>query len=102
MSLVTASNLSKGFGAQTVFEDVTLRVARGEKIGIVGKNGGGKTTLLKMILGMETPDRGNIKVTRSVRIGYLAQVQISDEGRTLLEEARTALEALFDAENELR
>ncbi|MDX1932057.1 MAG: ABC-F family ATP-binding cassette domain-containing protein [Capsulimonadales bacterium] len=102
MSLITISGLHKGFGAQTVLEDVHLRVARGEKIGIVGKNGGGKTTLLKMILGIEPVDRGTVKVSRGVRIGYLAQVQVADEGRTLLAEARTALDALFDAENELR
>ena len=96
------AEVGKSFGVQTIFESVTARVNRGEKIGIIGKNGGGKTTLLKMILGVDTPDTGSIKVARGVRIGYLAQIQIADAARTVRDEARTALEALFEAENELR
>ncbi|GAB4463322.1 MAG: ABC-F family ATP-binding cassette domain-containing protein [Armatimonadaceae bacterium] len=102
MSLLTASNLQKGFGAQAVLDDISLRVARGEKIGIVGKNGGGKTTLLKILLGLETPDRGSVHVARGIRIGYLSQISTLDETRTVREEAQTALAALYDAENELR
>lgn len=102
MSLLTASNLYKEFGAQAVLDDISLRVARGEKIGIVGKNGGGKTTLLKILLGLETPDRGHVHVARGVRIGYLSQISMLDDTRTVREEASTALNALFDAEAELR
>lgn len=102
MSLLTASNLYKGFGAQSVLEDISVRVARGEKIGIVGKNGGGKTTLLRILIGREEADRGTVHVARGVRIGYLSQVAALDESRTVREEALTALDALFDAENELR
>ena len=95
MSLLIISGLTKGYGAQSVLQDVSLRVARGEKIGIVGKNGGGKTTLLRLILGRETADAGSIHVARGVRIGYLSQIAALDEGRTVREEAETALEALF-------
>jgi ATP-binding cassette subfamily F protein 3 len=102
MSLVTISNLGKGFGAQAVLEGVSLRVARGEKVGIVGKNGGGKTTLLKLILGREEPDAGSVRVARGVRIGYLSQIAQVVEGRTVREDAETALSALSDAESELR
>jgi len=102
MSIVTISGLGKGFGAQTVLENLNLRVARGEKIGIVGKNGGGKTTLLKMLVGRETPDRGSIRVARGVRIGYLSQIAELGEGHTVREEALTALGSVKDAEMELR
>ncbi|MBC8101273.1 MAG: ABC-F family ATP-binding cassette domain-containing protein, partial [Cytophagales bacterium] len=102
MSILTISGLGKGFGAQTVLENVSLRVGRGEKIGIVGKNGGGKTTLLKMLVGRETPDRGNIHLARGVRIGYLSQIADLGDERTVREEALTALVALKNAETELR
>lgn len=102
MSLVTASGLHKGFGAQSVLEDISVRVGRGEKIGIVGKNGGGKSTLLKILIGRETPDSGSVHVAHGVRIGYLSQISSLDETRTVRDEARTALDALYDAEQELR
>ncbi|MES2461560.1 MAG: ABC-F family ATP-binding cassette domain-containing protein [Armatimonadota bacterium] len=102
MSILTISGLGKGFGAQTVLENVSLRVARGEKIGIVGKNGGGKTTLLKMLVGRETPDRGSIHIARGVSIGYLSQVVDMDEEKTVRTEALTALNTLKNAEAELR
>jgi ATP-binding cassette subfamily F protein 3 len=102
MSILTISGLGKGFGAQTVLENVSLRVARGEKIGIVGKNGGGKTTLLKMLVGRETPDRGNIHIARGVSIGYLSQIADLDDERTVRDEALTALSTLKNAEAELR
>ncbi len=102
MSLVTVSGLSKGFGPQTVFENVSIRVARGEKIGIVGKNGGGKTTFLKMLIGREDPDKGTVSVAKGVRVGYLSQIAELDDARTVKQEAETALSALFDVEAELR
>jgi ATP-binding cassette subfamily F protein 3 len=102
MSLLTISNLRKDYGARRVLDNVNLRVARGEKIGIAGKNGGGKTTLLRLLLGHETPDGGAIHVARGVRIGYLSQNVALDETRTVQQEAETALLALRDAETEMR
>ncbi|HVK04481.1 MAG TPA: ABC-F family ATP-binding cassette domain-containing protein [Armatimonadaceae bacterium] len=102
MSLLTASNLGKNYGAETVLVGVNARVARGEKIGIVGKNGGGKTTLLKILIGIEEPDTGSVSVARGVRIGYLSQIAQLDESRNVRQEAETALAALSDAETELR
>lgn len=102
MSLLTLSNLRKDYGARRVLDAVSLRVARGEKIGIVGRNGGGKTTLLRLIMGSETPDAGSVHVARGIRLGYLAQIARMDETRTVREEAETALAVLLDAEAELR
>lgn len=102
MSLITASNLHKAYGAETVLEDVSVRVNRGEKIGVVGKNGGGKSTLLKILIGLEEHDRGSVHVARGVRIGYLSQIATLDDRRTVRDEARGALDVLFDAESELR
>lgn len=102
MSLITITDLGKDYGADTILDSVALRLARGEKVGIVGKNGGGKTTLLRMILGIEEPTRGNIKVAHGVQIGYLSQIARLDESKTILEEAETALASVADAEAHLR
>ena len=102
MSLITISGVGKDFGPHTVLTEVTAAVARGEKIGIVGKNGGGKSTLLKCLLGLETPDRGSIRIARGLHIGYLAQSAQVDPSRTVRDEALTALASLQGAEEDLR
>ena len=102
MSLITISELGKDYGPHTILDGISLRLARGEKVGIVGKNGGGKTTLLRLLLGIEEPTRGNIRVARGVRIGYLSQIARLDESKTILEEAETALASVADAEAHLR
>jgi len=90
------------YGPDTILENVSLSVARGERIGIVGRNGGGKTTLLKAILGIEQPAGGSIHIAKGIRIGYLSQIQSIDESQTVIQAAEVALSAVADAENELR
>ena len=102
MSLITISDLTMEYGPDTILENVSLSVARGERIGIVGRNGGGKTTLLKAILGIEQPASGNIHIAKGIRIGYLSQIQSVDESQTVIQAAEVALSAVADAETELR
>ena len=90
------------YGPDTILENVSLSVARGERIGIVGRNGGGKTTLLKAILGIEQSAGGSIHIAKGIRIGYLSQIQSIDESQTVIQAAEVALSAVADAENELR
>jgi len=73
MSILTASGLSKSFGIQDVFEDVDVSIARDDKIGFVGSNGTGKTTLLRILLGFEQPTLGQVSCMNNARIGYLPQ-----------------------------
>jgi len=73
MSILTASNLSKSYGIQDVFEDVNVSIARDDKIGFVGSNGTGKTTLLRILLGLEQPTLGQVSCMNNARIGYLPQ-----------------------------
>ncbi|MEE8163487.1 MAG: ABC-F family ATP-binding cassette domain-containing protein [Anaerolineae bacterium] len=89
MSIVTANELAKSFGAQDVFWDVSLQIARGDKIALVGPNGTGKTTLLRIIAGSETPTAGRMYRARSLRIGYLPQEAELPSQRTLYEEMLT-------------
>lgn len=73
MSLVTANSLSKSFGAVDLFHDISFSVAKGARFALVGPNGIGKTTLLRILMGLEEPSAGRVTRARSLRIGYLPQ-----------------------------
>jgi ATP-binding cassette, subfamily F, member 3 len=73
MSLIAVNSLSKSFGAEDLFAGVTFSVAKGARLALVGPNGIGKTTLLRIIIGQEEPSGGTITRARSLRIGYLSQ-----------------------------
>src|SRR5215216_5183289 len=73
MSLITVSSLSKSFGAEDLFAGVTFSVAKGARLALVGPNGIGKTTLLRILIGQEEPSGGTITRARNLRIGYLSQ-----------------------------
>ena len=71
--MLTVSQISKGYGQKTLFADISLRLLRGERIGLVGPNGAGKTTLFSIILGGEEADSGEIELERGTVIGFLPQ-----------------------------
>lgn len=73
MSYLIVSQLSKAFGADTVFEDVTFQIGAGERVALVGPNGAGKTTLLNIIGGRLRPDTGQVSIARKARLCYVAQ-----------------------------
>ena len=73
MSLITVNSLSKSFGAEDLFANVSFSVAKGARLALVGPNGIGKTTLLRILIGQEEPSTGRVTRARSLRIGYLPQ-----------------------------
>jgi len=73
MSLITVSSLSKSFGAEDLFSGVTFSVAKGARLALVGPNGIGKTTLLRILIGQEEPSGGTVTRAKNLRIGYLSQ-----------------------------
>ena len=73
MSIVSAQGLAVAYGAQDVFSEVSLSIAHGERIGLVGPNGEGKTSLLRVIAGLQAPNAGAVHRQRGLRIGYLPQ-----------------------------
>ncbi len=88
--VVRAEGLGKSFGDLTLFEDLTFDILHGERLGITGPNGTGKSTLVKLALGKLEPSAGSIRVGRSLRIGYLDQHgDVLDSTRPVLEEARS-------------
>ncbi len=89
--LLSLSNVAKHFGVDIVLESVTFRLDAREKVAMVGRNGTGKTTLLKILTGQYAPDAGSFHLARGAKVGYLRQETQVDEGKTVLEEAQTAL-----------
>src|SRR3954464_2943752 len=73
MILLSCQKLSKSFGARPLFEGLSFGLFEGERTGLIGPNGTGKSTLLKILAGLEKPDEGELSVRRGVRVGYLAQ-----------------------------
>jgi ATP-binding cassette subfamily F protein 3 len=88
--MLSASNISKAYTERTLFSGLTLNVAAGDRIALIGPNGSGKTTLLDILAGDTSPDTGSISRQRNVTIGYLKQELISFSGKTLLQEVLEA------------
>lgn len=84
--MLSVSNISKSYGDQTLFGDLTVNVAAGERIALIGSNGSGKSTLLDILAGETSPDSGTVSRSRHVAIGYLKQDLVRNSGKTPLEE----------------
>jgi ATP-binding cassette subfamily F protein 3 len=85
MPIVAVKELAKSFGAQDVFTGINVQIDKGERIALVGPNGEGKSTLLRIIARLESPSAGLVTRARSLRIGYLPQQPPSSSGKTLYE-----------------
>jgi ATP-binding cassette subfamily F protein 3 len=90
MTVLTIDNLEKSYGADTLFEKVSLTLGWGQKLGLIGRNGTGKTTLLRILTGVQEADKGTVRFSKGVRPGYLRQEDVVDPNRTVLEEAQEA------------
>src|SRR6266852_1208555 len=91
----TFSKVSKDYGGNSIFRDIDLEIMEGERIGLVGENGGGKSTLFKLLAGLDTPTEGVISRRRNLTIGYLAQE--ADPGQS----HKTVFEAVSEVTQEL-
>jgi len=85
--VLTVSQLSKSFGGQTLFEDASLQVNRGERIALIGPNGAGKTTLFSILLDLDEADIGEVALQRGVRVGFLPQESAPVGDETVLQVA---------------
>lgn len=90
--MISVENLTKGFGKYILFDAISFKLNSRERIGLVGRNGHGKTTLFRLLAGMDQPDSGNILTPKGYRIGYVRQ-HIDFSKPTVLEEAMTGLVA---------
>src|SRR6059058_5799501 len=100
MLLLSCTNVSRGYGATPLFEDVEFEIHAGERVGFVGPNGAGKTTLLRILAGLDEPDSGKVQLHAGARLGLLQQVAEFPAGRTLFEEAKSAFDELLATQRE--
>ena len=84
--MITILNLSKNYGKKVLFQNISITINNGEKIGLIGPNGTGKSTLFSLILGETEPSSGDVQVNRNLRIGYLPQESSFHSERTVLSE----------------
>ena len=101
MSVVVGEGLAKYYGAQDVFANVSFQVAHGDHIALVGANGTGKTTLLRIIAGLEAPTAGRVTMAKSIRLGYLSQKTAFESTRTVYQEMDAAFAHLHDQQQRL-
>jgi ATP-binding cassette subfamily F protein uup len=86
MNVLTAENLTKSYGAKVLFADISFGIEEGEKIGIIGVNGTGKSTLLKILAGVEGTEQGKVTIGNSVSMEYLPQNPDFEDGATVLQQ----------------
>lgn len=102
MSLITATNLAKAFGNEDIFQDISLGIPRRARTAIVGANGIGKTTLLRILVGLDEPSAGEIHRARGLRIGYLPQEATLLNGGTLWDQCLQAFSEVLALSAELQ
>jgi len=96
--MIFVENLSKTYPDKDLFSNVNLLLKHGMRVGLVGPNGIGKTTLLRIMIGEESPDSGNVQIDKSISIGHLAQDIVSGSDRSILEEVLDAYPEIRDLE----
>ena len=99
--LVSISKGKKSFGADVIFSNINFEIKGNEKIALIGRNGCGKTTLLKILAGQEELEEGQLIQQNNTVIGYLAQTALSDEDKTVYEELLTAFEKLLSLQRRM-
>ena len=102
MIVLSAQNVAKSFGVNEVLKDVSFTLQQGDRMGLVGVNGCGKSTLMRIIAGMESPDSGEISMARGTRVGYLAQQDMVTHGASVWAELEKVYEPVFEMEKKIR
>ena len=99
--MISVEGLTVEFGGFSLFDDISFVINKKERIALVGKNGAGKSTMLKIFAGLQAPTRGNLSVPKDISIGYLPQHMTLKEGNTVFEEASLAFSHIQKIETEL-
>lgn len=101
MSILHVKNLSHDFGGRQIFNDISFRLLKGEHVGLLGANGEGKSTFMKIITNQLQPDEGSIEWAKNVRVGYLDQHTSLEQGLSIRDVLKSAFSYLFDLEERM-
>ncbi len=101
MLLLSCTQLARGFDAEPLFEELGFELFSGQRVGLVGPNGVGKTTLMRILAGLDAPDTGSVRLHAGARVSLLRQQPDFAAGRSLFDEARTALQELVAAHEDM-
>ncbi|MBR5331674.1 MAG: ABC-F family ATP-binding cassette domain-containing protein [Muribaculaceae bacterium] len=99
--MITVEGLTVEFGGTTLFKDISFQINEGDRIALMGKNGAGKSTLLKILAGVRNASRGTVSVPKECVVAYLPQHLMTEDGRTVREEASQAFAHLMETEAEI-
>ena len=99
--MISLNSISVVYGSFTLLDNINFHISESDKIGLVGKNGAGKSTRMKMICGLQSPTSGHIDKPNHLEVGYLPQIMEHHRGRTVIEETMTAFAQMTALENEL-
>ena len=99
--MISINSLTVAYGGFTLLDDINFHISENDRIGLVGKNGAGKSTVLKLICGLQSPTSGKVSLSAGLRIGYLPQIMEHHRGKSVIDEAMTAFSEIFALEDEL-
>lgn len=102
MITCSVNQISKTYGANQIFEDMSFEIKDKDRVGLVGPNGCGKTTLLRLVAGMEEPDNGQVHWKKGLKIGYLTQIPEYEARMTTREVLMTAFDDLLEVQDEMK
>ena len=102
MKDISLNAVKKSFGGYEILQNVSFDLIRGEKVGLIGRNGSGKTTIFRLITSAEETDSGAVSVARNATIGYIEQIPEYPEGTEVIEVLKQSCQHIFDLRNELR
>ena len=99
--MISINNLSVSYGSFTLLDNINFHISETDKIGLVGKNGAGKSTIMKLICGLQNPTSGSVDKPNRITIGYLPQIMEHRKGRSVIDETMTAFDAILGMEKEI-
>lgn len=99
--MISIDDVTVAYGGFVLLDKINFHISESDKIGLVGKNGAGKSTILKLICGLQSPTSGHIDKPNDIKIGYLPQIMEHHRGRTVMEEAMTAFESSSELERRI-
>lgn len=99
--MISINELTVAFGGFTLLDDINFHISDGEHVALVGKNGAGKSTIMKLIMGIDSPTSGKVMMPQGINLGYLPQIMDYSKDKTVMEDTLTAFSELFELQDRL-